>query len=114
MGRSESCADIRRIYDLTYQLNRTGKNLHVIHYYLNPKAHQELSGWLKPHFKQERHSVHCLELFLDSSDIEKVDEGSGIRLHDFPAGMPAVMPLGTLQRKSRYYVHRTWHPLRTL
>ena len=63
----ESCSDIRTIYDLAYQLNRTGANLHVIHYYLNLKAYQMLSSFLKPHFKQERHSVHCLELFLDSS-----------------------------------------------
>jgi tetratricopeptide (TPR) repeat protein len=97
---TESCSDIRKIYDLTYQLNRAGKQLHVVHYYLNPKAYQELSGWLKPHFKQERHSIHCLELFLDSSDIEKVDLGSGIRLHYFPAGMPAVMPLGLSRDKA--------------
>jgi tetratricopeptide (TPR) repeat protein len=96
----ESYSDIQDIYDLTYQLNRTSENIHVIHYYLNLKAYQELSACLKPHFKPERHSVHCLELFLDSSDIEKIELCPGVHLHYFPTGVPAVLPAGLSREKT--------------
>lgn len=70
-NNSESYADIQKIYELNYQLNKIDSELHIIRYYLNHKAHQHLSHLLKPNFKQERSTVHSLELFLDSPDIEK-------------------------------------------
>lgn len=77
-------ADIRQIYDLNYHLNRVSNEHQIIHYYLNQKAHQELAHLLKPNFKQERNTVHSLELFLDSPDVEKVELSSTITLHYFP------------------------------
>ncbi len=79
----ESYADIKKIYELNYQLNKINPELHLIHYYLNHKAHQHLSHKLKPNFKQERNTVHSLELFLDSPDIEKEQISDEISLSYF-------------------------------
>lgn len=79
----EAYADLTAIYDLNYQHNTFSKELHVIDYYLNQKAYDMLLSSLKPHFKQERNTVHCLELFLDSPEEEAFDLGEGIRLHYF-------------------------------
>lgn len=79
-------ADIREIYALNYQLNQVSRELQLIHYYLNPKAYQTLSSTLKPHFKQERHTIHCLELFQDSPDVEQIELCEGIALSYFPLG----------------------------
>ncbi len=81
----DTYVDIHEIYELNYQLNRmTHQDLQVIHYYLNPNAYQELSGKLKPNFKQERHTIHHLELFLDSPEIEKISLTPEINLFYFP------------------------------
>lgn len=80
----DSYADIKEIYDLNYQLNKVNPELQIINYYLSQKTHQALSRTLKPNFKQERNTVHCLELFLDSPDVEKVELGEGITLNYFP------------------------------
>lgn len=87
----ETYADIKEIYDLNYQLNNANADLHVIHYYLSQKAYQTLSHALKPHFKQERNSIKCLELFLDSPDVEKIELSEGIVLHYFPAANHAAV-----------------------
>lgn len=79
-----SYADIHEIYELNYQLNKINSELQIIHYYLNPKAYQTLSPMLKPNYKQERNTVHCLEFFLDSPDIEKVELEEGINFYFFP------------------------------
>ncbi len=81
----EAHTDIHRIYDLNYQLNKISPELHVINYYLNHKAYQDLSHALKPNFKQERNTVHSLELFLDSPDIEREKLSDGILLSYFSA-----------------------------
>jgi hypothetical protein len=84
-GKSESSyADIYSIYDLNYHFNKIGSDLHIIHYYMNQQAHREIAPRLKPHFKQERNSVHPLELYVDSPDIETLSLGSGIILNYFP------------------------------
>lgn len=79
--------DIEALYNLNYQLNVTSPpdQLHIIHYYLNQWAHRDLSAKLKPNFKQERNTVHSLELYLDSPDVEKIQIGEGIALHYFSA-----------------------------
>lgn len=79
----EAYQDIKSMYDLNYQLNKSNSELHIIHYYLNQKAYQELSRTLKPNFKQERNTIHCLEIFQDSPDVEKLDLGEGITLNYF-------------------------------
>ena len=79
----EAYTDVKRIYDLNYQLNKINPELKVIHYYLNHKAHKELSHVLKPNFKQERNTVHSLELFLDSPDVETEELSKGVTLNFF-------------------------------
>lgn len=81
----EAYIDVKEIYELNRQLNKISPELQVIHYYLNSKAHQELSSILKPYFRQARHTIHNLELFLDSPDVEKIELGDGIQLNYFLA-----------------------------
>lgn len=78
-------ADIKAIYELNDKLNKLGNDLHIIHYYLNQKAYQNLTSTLKPNFKQARNTVHNLELFIDSPDVEKIDISNEIVLHYFEA-----------------------------
>lgn len=82
----ESFADVQKIYDLNYDLNKLSSELHIIHYYLHHHAHQLLAHTLKPNFKQERSTVHNLELFLDSPDIEKENLSDEITLNYFSSG----------------------------
>ncbi|MFQ5729395.1 MAG: hypothetical protein ACE5GN_03445 [Waddliaceae bacterium] len=79
----EAYKDVKRIYDLNYHLNKINPELQVIHYYLNHKVYKELSSVLKPNFKQERNTVHSLELFLDSPDVEKEELGNEVTLNFF-------------------------------
>lgn len=79
----ETHSDIEEIYELNYQLNNANTELHVINYLICQKAYQTLSHSLKPHFKQERDSVRCLELFLDSPEVEKISLTDEIALHYF-------------------------------
>lgn len=83
---TDAHADIQKIYDLNYELNKVRTDLHIIRYYLNHNAHQRLSHTLKPNFKQERNTVHSLELFLDSPDIEKESLSNDVSLHYFSTG----------------------------
>lgn len=94
----DTYADIKEIYELNYQLNNASAELQIIHYYLSQKAYQTLSPALKPNFKQERDTVRCLELFLDSPEVEKLELFDGVALHYFPiAGQSA--PLNDLMPK---------------
>ncbi len=79
-----SFADVKAIYDLNGLVNGSQEDIHVIRYYLNQPAYQLLARVLKPHFKQERHSVHCLDLYLDSSDLETVSLTDHVLLNYFP------------------------------
>lgn len=79
----EAYADVRAIYELSYQLNKASSELHIINYYFNQHAYLDLSGYLKPHFKQERNTLHSLELFVDSPDVEKIELSEGITLNYF-------------------------------
>ncbi len=87
----DSYADIQKIYDLNYELNKVGTDLHIIRYYLNHNAHQLLSHTLKPNFKQERNTVHSLELFLDSPDIEKETLTDDVTLSYFSTGTRSTL-----------------------
>lgn len=78
-------ADIKAIYELNNKLNKLSGQLQIIHYYLNQKAYQELTTTLKPNFKQARNTVHSLELFIDSPDVEKIELSDTIILHYFNA-----------------------------
>lgn len=75
--------DIKEIYDLAFKMNKFGEDLQIIHYYLHPKAFHHLSGILKPHFKQERHAIHCLDWMDGSQEMERVELAPGICLHYF-------------------------------
>lgn len=84
----DSYADIQEIYSLNSKLNKDSSETHVIHYYLVQKAYQLLAPHLKPHFKQERHSLHCLELFIDSPEQEKIEINENVILSYFPLSEP--------------------------
>ena len=79
-----SYRDVQAIYNLNYRLNSGRRDLHIIHYYLHRETHQDIARSLAPRFKQERDSVHCLELYLDSPELERIDLSNGIILHYFP------------------------------
>lgn len=81
---SEAYDDIKEIYELNQELNKSTPELQIIHYYLNSETFQELSNYLKPSFKQARNTVHCLELFYDSPDVERMEIAEGIHLNYFP------------------------------
>jgi len=81
---ADTFASVKEIYTLNYQLNQVADELQIIHYYFNERSYQQLAPQLKPHFKQERCALHCLELFVDSPDVEKIDLGNEILLHYFP------------------------------
>lgn len=80
----EAYEDIKEIYELNQELNKNTPELQIIHYYLNSETFQELSNYLKPSFKQARNTVHCLELFYDSPDVERMEIAEGIWLNYFP------------------------------
>ncbi|MDF2577117.1 MAG: hypothetical protein K0S74_601 [Chlamydiales bacterium] len=82
----DSYADVKGIYDLNYQHNtiRGGSsNPHVINYYLTQEVFRNLSSALKPNFKQERHMLHCLELYIDSPNEETISIAEDIHLSYF-------------------------------
>jgi len=74
--------EVREIYELNFQLNQVSERPHFINYYLNHYSYQILSSILKPRYKQEKHAVHLLELYIDSEE-EKIDLSEDIRLHYF-------------------------------
>lgn len=82
---SQSYVDIRALYTLNGQLNRYREDLHIIHYYLNRHAYQEIARDLKPNFKQEAGSVHSLELYVDSPESESLSLSDAINLYYFLA-----------------------------
>jgi|GEM_PF-1533184 len=82
---ADTCSDLQAIYDLNYQinLNNTDSDLHIINYYLNQQTHRDFSSKLKPNFKQERNTIHSLELYVDSPDVEKVKLSDDVSLNYF-------------------------------
>lgn len=83
-GTPEIYAGVEQIYRLNAKLNNIAHDVHLLHYYLQREAFQNLSPILKPLFKQERNNLHCLELFMDSPDVEKMEIAPKITLHYFP------------------------------
>ncbi|MBA3237128.1 MAG: hypothetical protein H0T62_02105 [Parachlamydiaceae bacterium] len=79
----DAYADVRAISELCQQVNRVASDRQIIHYYLHQRVCQELAPFLKPSFKQARNTIHKLEMFLDSPDVEKVELSEGIVLHYF-------------------------------
>lgn len=94
-------AETEDIYNLNYQLNQNRSGLQVIHYYLNPKAHETLAQKLKPNFKQERNMIHCLEIFVDSPEIEKIVINEDIILSYFPSSKEHANLAMRLELRSR-------------
>lgn len=84
----DAYADVKAISELNQQLNKTAPDRQIIHYYLHQRVCQELAPFLKPNFKQARNTIHKLEMFLDSPDVEKVELDDGIVLHYFLTTMP--------------------------
>ncbi len=73
-------ADLRVMYDLNCQSNKDTQTVHIIHYFLHHQVQQEVGRFLKPHYKQERGTVHSMDLFIDSEDVEEIIIESGIIL----------------------------------
>lgn len=71
---------IEQISLLNSQLNGVSSSCHLIHYYLQLKAYQKLAHHLKPRFKQEKNTVHSLEVFEDSSEVESLSLSEDIHL----------------------------------
>lgn len=103
----DTYADIKKIHDLAFQLNTKTPELQIIHYYLNQKAFHQLSGILKPHFKQERNAVHRLEWFEGSLEMEKIEICPGICLHYFSWERSAAAPLSLGVRLELTLVERS-------
>lgn len=80
----EICSGVEQLYRLNSKLNSNAHDVHLLHYYLQREAFQSLSSILKPQFKQERNNLHCLELFMDSPDVERLEIGPRIALNYFP------------------------------
>lgn len=90
-------ADIQEIYELNGQLNQLGEPFHHIQYFLNQRTFQQISGLLKPLFKQEKTMVKALELYMDSTDVEQVELFPGAHLTYFAthsAGLVKSSALG--------------------
>lgn len=81
----EAYADVKTIYELNNQLNKSTADVHVIHYYLHHKTYRDLSTILKPTSKLARHTIHNLEMFADSAEVEKIEINKDIILHYFLA-----------------------------
>lgn len=81
----DAYADVKTIYELNNQLNKSTADAHIIHYYLHHKTYRDLSTILKPTSKLARHTIHNLEMFADSSEVEKIEINSDIMLHYFLA-----------------------------
>lgn len=79
----ETYVDIDAIYELNYQLNKVSEEPQIIHYFLNPKAYYSLANSLKPHFKQERNSIHILENYLDDGQENCINLFDGVVLRCF-------------------------------
>ncbi len=84
----DAYADLRAISELNQQLNKNLAERQIIHYYLQQRVYQQLAPFLKPSFKQARNTIHKLEMFLDSPDVERVELHEGIVLHYFLNTMP--------------------------
>lgn len=79
----DAYSDVKTIYELSSQLNKCAGELQIIHYYLQQQAYQELSHLLKPTSKQAKHTIHKLEMFPDSPDVETIELDDGITLNYF-------------------------------
>lgn len=77
-------AEVKKIHRFNTLLNTYNSDIHVIQYFLNHVSHQELARFLKPNYKQEKNTVHLLELFKDSPEVEKQQLSDSICLHYFP------------------------------
>jgi tetratricopeptide (TPR) repeat protein len=80
--------DVRAIYELSSQLNKTAAEMQIIHYYLQHQAHRQLLTVLKPNSKQAKHTIHSLEMFSDSPDVETIDLNEEISLNYFLSTTP--------------------------
>ncbi|MDP1836816.1 MAG: hypothetical protein Q8K75_12940 [Chlamydiales bacterium] len=81
---TDGYSELKAMHQLNARVNSVHNKVHVIQYYLHQPCYQLQARSLKPHFKQERGSVHCLELFMDSPETESTSLSDGITLNYFP------------------------------
>jgi hypothetical protein len=79
----DAYSDIKDIHTINAQLNKISSEFHLIHYYLIQGAHENLATTLKPHFTQERNTIHRLEFFVDSPEVERIEIAPSIILNYF-------------------------------
>lgn len=82
----EAYTDLTALYHLNYQLNKDAKELHVLQCYLTQHVYQRTHRELRPNFKQEKGTLHTLDLFSDAPHGEKAILAAGIQLHYFALG----------------------------
>jgi len=125
-SRREAFQDISGIFELASEINRLLGKPHVIHYYFNRIAYQEMIQILKPRYRQEKSALHCLEIYLDTPDVEKIELQKGITLGYFltsksfnplnPSGslnlgIKLDLQEGTKKRSIAYVSSSQWTPL---
>lgn len=94
--------DLQAIYHLNYRINgSSASDLHVIRYYLHQAAHQQIGSHLKANFKQEKDSVHSLDFYLDSPELERVDLFEGATLYYFPTCSQEALSARNLEEEER-------------
>ncbi|MCB1212707.1 MAG: hypothetical protein KDK40_00245, partial [Chlamydiia bacterium] len=87
----EAFEDVKAIHQINYKLNAVKSDrLHLINYYLHQNAYRYLGSDLKANFKQEKNSVHCLDFYLDSPELEKVTLFEGCVLQYFPTTLSEI------------------------
>lgn len=74
---------LENIYTLNYQHNCVSPQVHLIHYYLDPQTFKHMSSKLVAHFKKERETLHSLELYEDSLELETLSLDPLIELNYF-------------------------------
>jgi len=75
--------DLIALHQLNEQLNELTTKRHVIQYYLHPSVHREHAPFLKSKYKEERHALHSLEIFENSSNYELIPLNADISLGYF-------------------------------
>jgi hypothetical protein len=85
-NQPESFSEAKAIYDLNYKCNLQSDTHHIINYYLHQGAYKNLFAMLKPHFKQEKDTVKCLELYMDSPEAESIQLTDSVILSYFLMG----------------------------
>jgi len=105
--------DLLALYHLNEELNELKSKRHVIQYYLHPSVMREHAQCLKSQYKEERHTLHSLELFANSENIETIPLHSDISIGYFSSS--SSQNLGIIiecpRHKIGYISGCSWSPM---